>query len=419
MKFQISKLSNDLPLVTYSMEGFRTISINFIVGVGSRYENQGEEGLSHFLEHMAFKGTKNRSAKKIAEEFDQIGGQFNAYTSKEATIYYAKVVDEHLEKGLDIISDIIENSIYEEEEIKREFGVICQEIAASKDSPDDLCHEHLMMKSYSNQPIGKPILGTEESISKFTTINFKDFVSKHYSASNSILSLAGNINRDYAQKLAEKKFSFLQKVISPKVERAVYTGGESFVQKELLEQSSLMVAFESCDNKNLKQIFNTQILSLILGGGTSSRLFQSIREQMGLAYSVGSFNSSYSDTGLFTLYAGTAPEKLKIVVENMFIQINKLRTNITEEELKRAKDQVKSCIIMSSESTSYRSEEQGKNYFRYQREISDKEVIDTLDSININNLKLAADKIFSSKIAFSVVGPNFLDFNISDFSKIL
>ncbi|MDX1916939.1 MAG: pitrilysin family protein, partial [Rickettsiaceae bacterium] len=328
MTFEVFSLPNNLKVTSYYMPSFRTISINFIVGVGSRYESVSQEGISHFLEHMAFKGTNSRTAGKIAEEFDEIGGQFNAYTSKEHTVYHAKVLDIHLAKAFDIISDIVLNSLYDEEEIKKEFGVICQEIAQTEDSADDLCYENLVSMAFKDQPLGKSILGTIDSISAFNQESFKSYVDKYYTSSNAILSVAGNFDIQELKKLSR---DFFGGITDKKVEKAAsssYGPGYKFVTKEL-EQTTIFIGYKSCSYLDVTKYYHVQMLSLILGGGFSSRLFQSIREKQGLAYSVGSFNSSYSDNGIFSLYASCGHDKIFQVINSMMDEIYKILDNIS------------------------------------------------------------------------------------------
>ncbi len=404
MTFRVSKLPNNLSAVTYSMPYLKSVAINVIVGVGSRYEDATEEGITHFLEHMAFKGTKNRNAKKIAEEFDVIGGQFNAYTSKEHTVYYAKVLEEHVEKALDIISDIILNSEYSEEEIAKEFSVICQEIAQTQDNPDDLAYENLISQAFAGQPLGKSILGTESSIKKYQTEHFQNYINKHYNAKNIVISAAGRVDHDKFCKNILEKFGALQsneKIIASTSE---YHSGNIFVEKKELEQSTLFLAFNSSSYKDIKEYYHTQILSLILGGGLSSRLFQVIREKHGLAYSVGSFNTAFSDNGIFSLYAGCAHEKINEVTEKMCDEINRIRIDVKEEELNRAKDQIKSCIYMAEEKTAYKSEEIGKNYSLFGKFIPIEEVLEEINNTKCSDIMKAADIIFTTKPCLSAVG---------------
>lgn len=411
MTFQISRLSNNLPVISYSMPSFRTVAFNYIVGVGSRYEKADQEGLSHFLEHMAFKGTNTRTAANIAEEFDEIGGQFNAYTSKEHTIYYAKVIDSHKEKALDIIADIIQNSVYKEEDIKKEYGVICQEIAQTQDNPDELCYEHLISKAFPDQSLGKPIAGTEESIAKFNSDTFQSYVSDYYTSKNSLLSVAGNISHEELVKLAEDKFGNLEAGQSVQANSSQYDGGLALKIKDL-EQSTLFLGFKSSSYKDLDMHYKTQMLSLILGGGLSSRLFQTVREKHGLAYSVGSFNTTFSDNGIFSLYAGTSHDKVGFVLDAFLDEIKKIQDSVNEQELFRAKEQIKSCIIMSEEKTAYKSEEVGKNYFLFDREIKTQEVIDRVESTQISDLTDLASKLFTGNPTISAIGPKLPEIDI-------
>ncbi len=403
MTYKLSFLSNNLPVVTYTMPSSKTVSINLIVNVGSRYENSQEEGISHFLEHMAFKGTKTRSSKKIAEEFDAIGGQFNAYTSKEQTVYYAKVLEEHVDKAMDIISDIILESTYNNEEILKERNVICQEIAESQDNPDDLAYEHLVRNAFANQPLGKAILGTESSIFNFDTSSFNSYVGKHYNAQNMVLSAAGNVDHEKFIEIAQSKFNKIKQGSLVLAEDAIYTTGESLIDKDL-EQSTILLGFKSSSYKNIKKFYHTQILSLILGGGLSSRLFQNIRENLGLAYSVGSFNSAFLDNGLFSLYAGTSHDNVMKVAIAMGDEINKIKNSLSQEELQRAKDQIKVSILMAEEKTSFKSEEIGKNYSLFQRFISTEDVLDEIAKTTTSDITTTANEIFSSKLCISVVG---------------
>lgn len=413
MTFQCTKLNNGFHILTYSMPGAQSVAMNLIARVGSRYESESENGISHFLEHMAFKGTKSRSAKKIAEEFDSIGGHFNAYTSREQTVYYAKVLPENTHIALDIIADIIQNSIFDQDDISKEFNVICQEIAQTLDSPDDLAYEKLAEVAFENQAIGRSILGTKETIMKFTSDDFHSYIKKHYHADNMFLSVAGRVNHDEIVDMASKLFNFgvSDSVIMPK---AKYTSGVSLISKKL-EQSNIIIGFESPSYKEIAKFYHSQILSLILGGGISSRLFQNIREDLGLAYSVGAFNSSYNDTGLFSLYAGTSHENLVKTSESLVDEILKICDNISEAELDRAKAQVRASIIMAEEKSSYKSEEIGRNYAIFGKYEGFEILMNHINSTTEQNIISIAREIFSTKPSLSVVG---LDANSVEYEKI-
>jgi predicted Zn-dependent peptidase len=413
MSFNLINLSNGLPVVSFFMPNVRTVSINFIVSVGSRYENIGEEGVSHFLEHMAFKGTDKLTAKKIAEEFDAIGGHFNAYTSKEHTVYYAKVLDIHALKAISILADIIFSSKYTQEDIEKERDVIIQEIAQVQDNPDDLCYENLISTAFTNQPLGKSILGTKESISNFNTGSFKSFVRKYYSSKNCVLSIAGNLNSLTIKDELNHLFSNLPDHKITNAVESSYIGGTNFLVKDI-EQTNLFLGFNSCSYASIDEFYKTQIFSLIFGGGLSSRLFQKIREEEGLAYSVGSFNTAFSDNGVFSIYAGTSHDKAPDVIEKIIDEINKSLDTISEDELMRAKNQIEASILMSEEKTAFKSEEIGKNYILFKKYISSNEVINKVKEVQIHDLRDVASKIFCSKPSVSVISPKKFEVNIDN-----
>jgi len=412
MSFQNSKLSSGINLVTFNMPHINSVSINVIVKVGSRYETDEESGISHFLEHMAFKGTKTRSAEKIAEEFDTIGGHFNAYTSREQTVYYTKVLSENFEKAIDILSDILQNSLFAPKDIKKELSVILQEMAGVKDNPDDLVYEKFYSLAFSNQAMGKSILGDVKNLKKFNQESFKNFMDKHYTTENIYISVAGNITHEEALALAEKYFVNFPKSLEKNLSQSEYIGGFHHTKKSL-EQTSVALGFKSVSYTNLAEFYNAQILSVILGSGLSSRLFQQIREKLGLAYSVGSFNSSYCDNGIFSIYAGTDHKNVKKLLDNLLIEVKKIQDHISEEELIRAKAQIKTNILMAEERSEYKSEEIGKNFSLFGRYFSTNEVMDMIMQTTTDHLTTSARKIFASSPTLSIVGevPKNFDFN--------
>lgn len=403
--FNVSKLKNGLTILTYNMPYVNSVAINLIVKVGSRYENPEEEGISHFLEHMAFKGTTTRTAKQIAEEFDEIGGHFNAYTGHEKTIYYARVLSENCDKALNILGDIIQNSIFAEEEIAKEYQVILQEIAHSQDNPDDLIYEKFYSSVYKDQPLGKPILGTSKTLSSFTKEHFLSFIDKHYNAGNLYLSVAGNVDHDKIVSSAERLFSSLKQGEKSNFLPAKYIGGNSFINKNL-EQTTLILGFEGTPYINLERLCRTQLLAIIFGGGMSSRLFQHIREKLGLAYAVGSYNSTYSDSGVFTIYASTAHDKLELLYKELKTEITKMTEKVNEEEMIRAKTQLRSNLLMAQEKVAYKSEEIGKNYAAFGKYISPEEIMEIITNIKADDIINTANKIFSGITTSAIIGPN-------------
>lgn len=416
MAFNSSKLSNGLTIVSYSMPHVNSVAVNLIVNTGSRYEENSEEGISHFLEHMAFKGTTTRSAKQIAEEFDSIGGQFNAYTGHEQTVYYTKTLNEHFDKALEILSDILQNSIFDQIEIDKEYHVILQEIAHSNDTPDDLIYEKFFATAYQNQPLGKSILGTAETLNKFDKTHFNDYIKKHYNARNLYLSVAGNISHDMVVKAAQKFFYSLNTNPNSSFTKAIYTGGHSVITKEL-EQTTMVLGFESIPYLNIQQLYQTQILSLIFGSGMSSRLFQQIRENLGLVYTIGSYNSSYYDSGLFSIYAATSHDKLELLTEQLINEIKKISENVKDSELTRAKIQLKSSIYMAQEKSTYKSEEIGKNFAVFGKYTPTEQIIENIMAITSNDIINIANKIFASKPTLSIIGPDPLSVDYQELSE--
>ncbi|MDG1436972.1 MAG: pitrilysin family protein [Rickettsiaceae bacterium] len=418
MSFNSSKLSNGLNVVTYSMPHVNSVSVNVIVTVGSRHETLEESGISHFLEHMAFKGTKERSAIDIAKEFDSIGGHFNAYTSREQTVYYTKVLNTHTKQALDILADILLNSTFNEEDIKKEFGVISQEIASGNDSPDDLAHEKFYELAYGEHPLGRSILGTKENIAQFNKASFQQYMAKHYNASNVFISMAGKIEHDEAIDLAEQFFAKLPESKPESYVPAKYIGGYAFKEKEL-EQTTIILGFESVSYKNTEEFYHVQILSIILGGGLSSRLFQKIREDLGLAYSVGSWASAFSDSGIFSIGASADHADVAVLLENIIMEINKIKNHINDEELVRAKAQIESNIYMAEEKSEYKSEEIGKNFALFGQYYSPQEVMKIVNATTISDLLSSAKKVFSSSPTLSVVGTAPKDFDFEKLKKEL
>ena len=415
MTFNSSKITGGLTVLTYEMPSLRSVAINLIVKVGGRYEHPDESGMSHFLEHMAFKGTCTRSAKMIAEEFDALGGHFNAYTAKEQTVYYAKVLDENFKDVLVIIADIIQNSKFDKDDIASELQVILQEIAGVLDNPDELVYEKFYSAAFPNQSLGRTILGTQDTLSKFDYNSFKAFLDKHYTPENMFLSIAGNINHKTAVAAARELFLPPKPSAKSDHERSVYTGGYNFIKKDL-EQTTVALGFESVPYANLKEFYHAQILSLIFGGGISSRLFQHIREKLGLAYSVGAYNNSYSDTGLFSIYASTAHEKLTKLIDNLVGEIKNIKSFIAPAELMRAKKQIKINICMAEEKSAYKSEEVGKNYAIFGQYYSTQHILDQVDATTTEDVLAVAQKIFSSKPTLSIVGDG--DYNETNYSQL-
>lgn len=382
-------------LASDSMRDVETVTAMFQIKTGSRNEEYADNGLSHFLEHMAFKGTKTRTALQIAQEFDAIGGYFNAYTSRERTVYYAKVLKDDLPIALDILSDILQNSIYAEDEIKREKEVILQEIAQTNDAPDDLIFDMFQEKAYPDQSFGRSILGTVEHVSNVTQKQLLSYVDRNHFNENLVISTAGKITFDHLQMLLDERFSGFNAKDSKFTNKADYLGGEIRQNKDL-EQVHIVFGFKCVDFYH-DDFYAYQVLSIIAGGGMSSRLFQEIRERRGLVYSVSSFSSHYTDTGMFGVYGATTPENANEFLTVAIEELKKMIDNISDDELMRAKSQVRASLLMGQESTVARAEKLGHFISAFNRYISVDEVLEEIAKIDKKRLSACLKELLMQK----------------------
>lgn len=392
---KVLKLDNGLVIAADEMEGIETVTVSVLVKVGSRYEPKIINGISHFLEHMAFKGTKTRTARQIAEEFDMIGGYFNAYTSREKTVYYAKVLREDLLVAVNILADILQNSIFEEEEIEKERKVIIQEIAQTEDTPDDLVFDYFQEKAYPDQPFGSSILGTVSSISALTRPDIVNYVKEHYASDRIIIAAAGNFDSNYFFKIVEEKFNSFTKSNNITMDQASYKGGDCRIDKNL-EQVHVVLGFKGVSYLH-EDYYTQQVMTIISGGGMSSRLFQEVREKRGLAYSISSFGSSYNDCGMVGVYSGTTDNNLNELVDVVFEELYKLTQKITEEELDRARAQVRAALLMSQESSVSRAEKLASNLASYGRYIPITEIIEKINLVTPEKVINFVQGIFSQQ----------------------
>lgn len=401
----IIKLSNGLRVVMESIPFIRSISFGIFVKNGSRNENEETNGISHFIEHMLFKGTENRNAKQIAEEMDSVGGQINAYTTKEYTCYYTKTLDTHFDVALDVLADMFFNSKFDDTEIKKECNVILEEINMYEDAPEDLVYDELQYNIWKGNSLGYPILGTKETIPKFNHKVFKKYFNNNYCPSNTVISIAGNFEKESMIKKIESYFKdWQEEECSQQEEKVIYN--PCIIKREKdIEQIHLCIAFPGIplgdDNSYTLVALNT-----IFGGGMSSRLFQKIREENGLAYSVYSYNSNYRDTGLFTIYSGLNPSQVNSVVKLILNEINMLRTDkITEKQLSKTKEQMKSNFLLSLENSSNRMSSMGRSLLLLEKILSPDQLIKKIDDITVERLDGLIEKIFDfDKISSSIVG---------------
>lgn len=399
----LSKLTNGMRLITDTDKNSDTISLGVWVSVGARYETPEIGGISHVLEHMAFKGTLKRSAVQISEEIENVGGIINAYTGKEMTAYYVRILKEDLALGLDIIADILQNSQMDANELSKEKGVICQEINMQNDTPDDLIFDYLSETAYPNQALGRPILGTAEIVRSISSEQLLNYMHSQYIADRMIISASGNFDETAFKEMCEQAFGHIDNHPVHSFEPAHYVGGEKRVEKQN-EQVNLILGFHGISNTH-SDYYTASILSGIFGGGMSSRLFQEIREKRGLVYSIYSFNSAQSDTGLFGIYAGTGEHEVAELLPVLCDEILKLKGSVTETELKRAKNQIKARLLMQYESISKHAEMNAIDLIVHNRIESKEEVIEKINAITTADLDRVAERIFSTKPTLASLGP--------------
>ncbi|MBQ9335155.1 MAG: insulinase family protein [Alphaproteobacteria bacterium] len=398
----IEQLSNGITVTTDSIENFETVSIGLFVNVGSVNESEQQTGISHFLEHMAFKGTATRSALQISSAIESVGGYINAYTSKEVTAFHAKVLKDDVKLAVDIITDIIQNSTFNAEEFTKEQGVIIQEIRQLNDAPDDYVFDMFQAKCFEAEKLGTQILGSEENILSYKPSDLDMYLKTKYSTDKMILSASGKISQEQLVGLANNFTTKMTKFDIETVAKQVYRGGFSFKQKDL-EQTHLIFGFEGVSHTDERK-YDLTILSAILGGGMSSRLFQEIREKRGLAYSVFSFCTSYRDTGTFGVYAACEDSKAEEVVKLTIAELEKIQNSITKEELNKAKMQLRASLMMGLESSSTRMERMANQYIHLGRIVEPSEVVEKIEAISVESLKELAMKIFNTKPTLAFIG---------------
>jgi len=403
MKIKFSTLKNGLRIATDTLPSVETVSLGIWVGAGSRFETKENNGVAHFLEHMAFKGTKKRNAIQIAEEIENVGGIINAYTSREVTAYYAKVLKNDTRLALDILSDILQNSTFDPEEMEREREVIIQEIGQSKDTPDDIIFDHFQEAAYPNQPFGRPILGPSSLIKKMPRETLITFMNNLYTPDNMILVASGNVDHDTLVKQAEDCLSGIPEKKQPSPEGAIFKGGE-YREDRKLEQLHTLFGFEG-DSVTSDHYYTTVLYSTILGGGMSSRLFQEIREKRGLVYTIYSFMNANSDAGLFGIYAGTGEKGSKTLMDVTLVELEKMTHTVKEEELHRAKAQVKASLLMGLESTNNRARRIAHNVLTHDRFIGIDEIIDKIDSIGVEEVQNYGTELIKRPKVFAALGP--------------
>jgi len=401
---QQTQLANGFRIVSEHMPGLESASIGIWVSAGGRHERIEQNGIAHFLEHMAFKGTKRRSALQIAEAIEDVGGYINAYTSREVTAYYARVLKADVGLALDVIGDIVLNPVFDPREIEIERGVILQEIGQARDTPDDVIFDWLQEESYRDQPLGRTILGPVERVKGFTRDDLAGFVAEHYGAGQMILSAAGAVDHDVLVRLAEAAFGHLPVGQGSVASNARFTGGE-VRQDKSLEQAHFALAFESPSYRD-DDIYTAQIYSSVLGGGMSSRLFQQVREARGLCYTIFAQTGAYADTGVTTIYAGTSAEQIGELAEITIDEMKRAAGDITPQEADRARAQMKAGMLMGLESPSNRAERLARLVQIWDKVPPLEDTIARIDAVSADRLRAFAEAMAATApAALALYGP--------------
>lgn len=406
MSVEHTILSNGIIVVTHAMPHLESASLGVWVRSGSRNETSQQHGISHLLEHMAFKGTKKRTARSIAEEIEAVGGDLNAATSVENTSYYARVLKEDVPLALDILSDILLNARFDDDELRREQHVILQEIGATLDNPEDLVFDAFQDIAFQGQSIGRTILGTAETVEGFSTGDLRQFLHSQYRPSDMVISAAGAVDHDKFVRQTEDAFGGLTKpdVSVNDHQQASYTGGQ-FIQSKDLMEAQLLIGFEGHSYQD-EQFYGTQLLASVLGGGMASRLFQEVRESRGLCYSIYAFHWGFSDTGLFGIHAATGREDIPELVPVVLDELLRACDEISENEVKRARAQVRASLLMSLESPSARAAQIARQMLVFGRVIDLNELVAKVDAITPTDLRDLGQSIFTDAVpTLASIGP--------------
>lgn len=398
-------LDNGIPVVIESVQNTRSVCIGIWVKVGARHEAPEKNGISHFFEHMVFKGTEKRAARDIAIEIDSMGGELNAFTSREGTTFYVKVLDEYVEMAMELLLDIFLNSVFPEEDIEKEKGIILEEIKMVEDTPDEYIYDLFNKNIWGEKGLGQPVLGHRETIRTFTRADIIQHVRMYYGKKNIIVACAGNLKEGHIIETLNQTLGRMGKASEPKAEPPPeFTARLNIIPKELLE-THICLGVQGLPYGS-EQRYSMHLLNTALGAGVSSRLFQEIREKRGLAYSIYSFNTAYADTGVWGVYAGTdrshAGEVINLIIEEMC----GLSKSITVQELRRAKDQLKGNLILSLESTSSKMTNIARQQMYYGRYFSPEEIIEAVESVTLEDLRALCEKLIGDgHFAITTYGP--------------
>lgn len=395
MSQNITRFDNGVRLVTEKMPGTLSASIGIWAARGARHESREQNGIAHFLEHMAFKGTTSRNARQIAEQIEDVGGYLNAYTAKDMTAYYARVMGADVPLAFDVLSDILLNPTFSEAEIEVERGVILQEIGQTNDTPDDVIFDWLAEASYPDQALGRPILGTPERVRAFQANDFRKFVSENYGGDNLVISASGDVDHDALAKEVERQFGSLSYESKPFVTTSDFQSGQLRVEKDL-EQAHIAASFNAPKLGDDDQ-YAAQLMSAILGGGMSSRLFQAIREERGLCYTIFSSLHMLDDHGQLLIYSGTSEDGIDPLMEALTIELKRFSNSLDRREIERAKAQMRAGSVMALESASSRAERNARQMITYDALIPIEDTLEKIDAVTASDIAQVAEKIFVSE----------------------
>lgn len=403
--FDQKTLANGLRIIGEKIDHFRSVAVGLWIGAGSQYETPPEAGVSHFLEHMVFKGTQKRTARQIAEEMDAVGGQLNAFTSKECTCFYAKVVDEHLDLAMDVLSDMATAPKFDPAEMEKEKGVVIEEIAMAEDTPEDVVHELIMLAQFGDQPVARPILGSERSVSSFAREDLLSYWGGMYHPRNAVLALAGNYDWERVVDAAERLLGNWGATPRAATDFRTHAVEPTALFKEKdIEQVQICLGYPGVTMEDERN-YAFSLLNSVLGGSMSSRLFQKIREEKGMAYSIYSYPNSYLDCGMLSVYAATRPEQAAEVLQMIRGEIASIaEKGIRREEFQMAREQLKAGFILGSESTSARMNSLGRRLLLLNQTRTETEVIDKINAMRFEEVNALAREILTAPSALAVVG---------------
>ncbi|GHC71570.1 M16 family metallopeptidase [Limoniibacter endophyticus] len=404
MPVEVSRLSNGLTIATENLPNVQTVALGVWVKSGSRNEQENEHGIAHLLEHMAFKGTSKRNAWQIASDIENVGGEINAATSVETTAFYARVLHDDVPLAIDILADILTDSKFDENELEREKQVILQEIGAANDTPDDIVFDHFSETAFRHQTLGRPILGTPETVQSFTSDQLRSFIERQYSADRMIVVATGRVDHDSFVREVESRLGVYRAKSSATIPQLAHYVGGDYREYRDLSDAQVLLGFEG-RAYHVRDFYCSQVLSMILGGGMSSRLFQEIRERRGLCYSIYAFHWGFSDTGLFGIHAATGEGGLEELVPVILEELAAAGERILQEELDRARAQYKAGLIMGAESAASRASQIARQLLLYGRPIPTDEAMERLSNLTIERLTDLSQRLFSTKPTVAAIGP--------------